>query len=74
MNCETCPTKNFVHADLYCRGCKRKPEISGTAYLYRKNKLLPLLSETVKAPENQVILAAAHKLMKEFRIEFIGDE
>jgi hypothetical protein len=74
MTCETCPTKDFVHADLYCHGCKEKPIVTGIAYLFQKDKSEPRGSVSIEAPEGQEYLYAAHELMQKYRIEFMGDE
>ena len=43
-------------------------------YLHRNNKLLPVESEPVEGAEDELYLIAAHKLLSEFRLEFIPDQ
>jgi len=76
MNCKTCPTHDFVHADLYCRGCKdkQKPEIkTGMAYLLSKYGGNAIVSADVEAPAGAEYEMSAVELMSKFKIEFIGD-
>jgi len=77
MNCKTCPVSDFVLKDLYCQKCTRiekQEPVNGTAYLYRKNKLLPLESERITAEPGSVFAISARKLLQHFRMEFIPDE
>lgn len=74
MNCKNCIIRDFVHADLYCRGCthKPKPKIkTGRAYLFRKDKSEPIFSSEIEAPKGLEYEFAAIELMSQFRIEFI---
>ena len=74
MNCKKCIYSEFVHADLYCNGCKDKPkpEIkTGRAYLFRNGFQDPVHSVEIKAPMGLEYQVAAVELMRKFRIEFI---
>lgn len=77
MKCEKCRVRDFVHSDLYCRGCDYKPKPvtkSGRAYLFRKNTFNPVSSVEIEAPEGMEYEIAALQLMREFRIEFIESD
>ncbi len=77
MTCETCAVLDFVHADLYCRGCPDKPKLkvkTGRAYLFRKNVSSPAHSVEVEAPAGMEYEVAAVELMTGFRIEFIESD
>ncbi len=76
MKCKTCPTRNFVHADMYCKRCEHKPRPkikTGRAYLFIKNSFKPITSVEVKAPKGLEYEYSAVELMSHFRIEFISD-
>ncbi len=77
MNCKTCNARDFVHSDIYCRGCTHKPKQrikTGRAYLYRQDKSEPALSVEIEAPDGIEYEVAAAELMAWFRIEFIESE
>lgn len=74
LNCKTCNSKDFVHADLYCNGCPDKPKPvikTGRAYLFRRGFSEPICSVDVKVPSGLEIEFAAVELMSSFQIEFI---
>lgn len=74
MPCETCQVREFVHSDLYCRGCldKPKPKMKyGDAYLFMRNSFKPITSVSIEAPEGSVADVVAAELLKKFRIEFV---
>lgn len=74
MNCKTCIVRDFVHSDLYCRGCLYLPEPemkTGLAYLYRTGAFNPISSVEIEAPEGMEYEVSAVELMQQFRIEFI---
>lgn len=75
--CEGCSVLDFVHADLYCQDCTKKPKPkikTGIAYLFKKDTFRPVTSVEVKAPAGLEYDIAAVKLMSNFKIEFIGDD
>ena len=73
-NCKDCSVKDFVWADLYCRGCKHKPKAAGVVSIYRKNKLHPADSIYIEAAEDDLFLVAARELLQQYRLEFVSDE
>ena len=74
MNCEKCNVRDFVHCDLYCRGCPDKPKpkiITGIAYLYLKSSSNPVSSVVVEAPVGMEDEVSVVELMQDYRFEFI---
>ena len=76
MDCKTCRVQEFLHKDLYCQGCPKKPKpkiVKGRAYLYRKISANAICSADVKAPKGMEIEASVVELLKQFRVEFVED-
>lgn len=74
--CENCTVKEFVHADLYCQDCEKKPAKktrTGIAYLFMFGKSEPIASADVVARVGMEYEYSAVELMRNFKIEFIGD-
>ena len=77
MKCDNCPVRDFIHADLYCRGCPDRhspPLRTGRAYLFRKNEFKPVTSCEIEARAGLEYETAAVELMSQFRIEFEPDD
>ena len=77
MKCETCSIRDFVHCDLYCRGCRNKPKQKtkiGIAYLFQKGGITPVCSVEIKARADMMYEVAAVELMNMCRIEIMESD
>lgn len=76
MNCDTCPKREFVHADLYCRDCQDKPKSESIMYhatLDRDYHQAPInaildLDIPEDLTDDQKVLFAASKLLTRFHV------